>query len=195
MSNNSTRCQVAIDSQPSADNDYTLKVYLIDAENGAQWCDFTLFLFSQTEDIAPTLAIFDPAKPHIVSVRADSYDGNGTYFVGEGILLAVELSATITSFDAGANGGPYLSLDIQNQDTSEKRAFFVEYEGSTLYFAYAVQPGDFAEDLDLVRNGFVMNGANIQVNGTPLAHAGYRDALPIGAAPGSLSQNSDIAIR
>ena len=140
-------------------------------------------------DLVLTLTIVEASKPYIVSVDTDNMD-DGTYTVGQVIDFVVELSGPITSM----TGAPYLSLDIQNQDTSPKRATFVEYDDKYLYFTYTVQPGDFTEDLDLVKNGFVPNGANIQVNGVALGRAGYRDALPIGDAAGSLKQNADIAI-
>ncbi len=48
LSNNSSRCEVSISAQPSDGNSYTLQIYLADSANGAEWCDFTLYLGKET---------------------------------------------------------------------------------------------------------------------------------------------------
>lgn len=133
-------------------------------------------------------SIVEADKPRIASVRNDGDDK--TYTVGETIDIAVVFSEEITS----VTGSPYLKLDVQNQDTAEKRAVYTgEFDGKEMYFQYTVQSGDFAKDLDCVKYGFVLNGATIMFGSRQLARAGYR-AMPVGATTGSLSSDADINI-
>ncbi|MBQ6247943.1 MAG: S8 family serine peptidase, partial [Kiritimatiellae bacterium] len=138
-------------------------------------------------DLTLTLTVTDADKPHIVAVHNDGDDK--TYTVGGSIDISVEMNDVIDS----VSGSPYLKLDIQNQDTAEKKATFVEYDDKYMYFTYTVQSGDFAKDLDLTSFGFVLNNADIEVNGQTLARTGYR-AIPVGNVTNSLSWNADINI-
>ncbi len=140
-------------------------------------------------DLTLTLTIVEATKPYIVAVHNDGEDK--TYSVGETIHLAVEVNDEIDS----VSGAPLLVLDILNQDTTaaNRSATFVEYEGKFLNFDYVVKAGDFSEDLDCVSKGFNMNGATITINGKNLDRTG-RNAMPVGATEGSLSQNAAIVI-
>ncbi len=182
-------------SIPAGSSSGTCTLDLRDKTDGSITVTFHPASYTGTDgDLTLTLTINEPGKSYAAEVLNDGSDR--VYSVGETIDIAVRVAIPGQTDVAitDVSGTPYLKLDIQNQDTSEKRAIYTgEYEEDLLFFQYVVQPGDFTEDLDCVEFGLV-NGTGIEVNGVNMLRAGAR-ALPVGGAAGSLKQNASISIK
>ncbi|MDE0225767.1 MAG: hypothetical protein OXP28_11580 [Gammaproteobacteria bacterium] len=97
----------------------------------------------------------DAAPPRVREVRfAYSPARGATYELGETVEVEVEFDRAVE-----ATGEPQVALTI---GTQTRYASFSGWGGETLYFEYAVQPGDRDEDgIGIDANALVLNGGTI----------------------------------
>ncbi|TJZ79167.1 DUF4347 domain-containing protein [Chitiniphilus eburneus] len=138
---------------------------------------------AQTDSDTILINIAQP-NPSITGVAGASLDG--TYKVGDTVNITV-------TFDQAVNvsgGVPTLLLETGAIDRS---AVYVSGSGSnTLTFAYVVQAGDIAADLDYVGSAALgLNGATI--DSVSLGNPAFT-TLPGMGTPASLAGHSDLVI-
>jgi Ca2+-binding RTX toxin-like protein len=129
--------------------------------------------------------MIDGVAPMVTTIA--SANANGTYGPGALITLTARFSEAVTVNLSG--GVPSLLLETGVVD---RVASYVAGSGSdTLLFAYTVQNGDVAGDLDLVANNpLALNGATLQdAAGNPA-----NLSLPAPGSPGSLAANAALVI-
>ena len=141
------------------------------------------------------------AAASVVSVSNGDLAGSD-YVFEDTVTIAVKLSGEIQSVTLDGAKKPYLTVDLLNAGntatSSDRYAYYTEFDGDTLYFEYAVKGGDFTEDLEIRTGGFALNGAIITVAdgaGTANLTRAQAQAIPTGGAANSLSANADITIR
>ncbi len=124
-----------------------------------------------------------PSGPTVSSVTSSAE--NGSYSVGDVIIVTVQFSETVT-----VTGTPQLTLETGSTDRIAN--YSSGSGGSTLSFTYTVQAGDTAADLDYTGTGaLALNGGTIN------ATTGGAAAILTLAAPGtvnSLGANKAIVI-
>ncbi|MEB3316775.1 MAG: FG-GAP-like repeat-containing protein [Cyanobacteriota bacterium] len=135
----------------------------------------TTLNFSTGDSIAPVL------------MEISTTSANGTYGAGAVISLTVRFSEAVTVTFHG--GVPSLLLET---GTTDRPANYISGSGSNiLSFAYTVQSGDSAADLD------VASPTALQLNGGSIRDAAGNDAtltLPAAGSSGSLGANADLVI-
>jgi hypothetical protein len=135
----------------------------------------TTLNFSTGDSIAPAVS------------GISSSTGNGTYGAGAVISLTIRFSEAVTVTFSG--GVPSLLLET---GATDRPASYVSGSGSnTLSFAYTVQSGDSAADLD------VTSSTALLVNGGSIRDAAGNNAtltLPAPGGAGSLGANADLVI-
>ena len=142
------------------------------------------------------------AAPRIANV----FSIDGTYGVGDDILITVELDDIVTAGPTGKDKTeyPYIELDIDHSDGSKRIAYADVAGGFTddydadpspnLYFIYTVQPGDYITDLDCKK--FIPNGAVVTTESHGNVSRTTAMSLRVGAdKEGSLAYNGDVAIQ
>lgn len=136
---------------------------------------------SHIESISYVPAV-DDAPAVVQSVSALSKDG--TYGVGETLEIGVTFSRVVT-----VTGRPTLELAMESNEA--RSASYQQGSNSpTLEFSYVVTSGDSASDLDYVdTNSLKLNGGSITSDGF-----NANLSLPSPGSPGSLSDNSEIAV-
>ena len=135
---------------------------------------------STSSAISSTVTV-TAAAPTVTNVTSTT--ANGAYRAGDIISITVQFSAPVT-----VSGTPQLTLETGATDRT------VDYSGgtgtSTLTFAYTVQAGDTAADLDYSSTtALALNSGSIQASGTPA-----NLTLPAPGAAGSLGANKAIVI-
>ena len=148
-------------------------------------------------DLKLTITIHEAEKPHIEAVLGDYSEDvvfSETFTeASREIMILVKMNGNVTDVTGGT---PYLNLNVQKGtgDTTARRATYIGHSDEFLEFNYTVLPSDFVPDLDVLRQGFILNGAKIYVNGVELSSRNARN-IPYGDAAGSLHTKADIAIR
>ena len=135
---------------------------------------------STSSAISSTVTV-TAAAPTVTNVTSTT--ANGAYRAGDIISITVQFSAPVT-----VSGTPQLTLETGATDRT------VDYSGgtgtSTLTFAYTVQAGDTAADLDYSSTtALALNSGSIQAGGTNAILI-----LPAPGAAGSLGANKAIVI-
>ncbi len=135
---------------------------------------------STSSAISSTVTV-TAAAPTVTNVTSTT--ANGAYRAGDIISITVQFSAPVT-----VSGTPQLTLETGATDRT------ADYSGgtgtSTLTFAYTVQAGDTAADLDYSSTtALALNSGSIQASGTPAVLT-----LPAPGAAGSLGANKAIVI-
>ncbi|OJW28023.1 MAG: hypothetical protein BGO49_07475 [Planctomycetales bacterium 71-10] len=122
-----------------------------------------------------------PYVPAVQLASLGSATADGTYGRGSTVLVTARFTGPVT-----VSGSPRLRLD------TGAWASYVSGSGSdALTFRYVVAPGESASRLDAASTSALdLNGGSIaNTDGYP---AGL--AVPVGAAPGSLASNANVAI-
>lgn len=127
--------------------------------------------------------LYDQKSPLIVSVQSNTPDG--TYGTGSIIHVSVLYDESIS-----VSGNPQLTL--ATGPTNAVAGFLSVSGGNTLNFQFTVQSDMSANPLD------ILNSSSLVLPGPATIHdAALNDAslvVPVGATPGSLSQNKAIII-
>jgi len=126
--------------------------------------------------------VIDGVVPTVTDVSSST--ANGTYEVGDAIVVTVTFSEAVT-----VSGTPQLTLETGTTDRT------IDFNGTgsgttTLEFGYTVQAGDNSSDLDYETTGSLTAGTSIQ-------DAAGNDATLTLATPGdskSLGDNKNIVI-
>ncbi len=137
---------------------------------------------SYAGDTGNDLTLTAPTAPTITSVSSST--ANGTYKIGDTIVVTVQFSSTVN-----VNGIPTLTLET---GTTDRVLNYLSGSGSdTLSFSYTVQAGDSSNDLDYASTSALsLNGGSIQ-DGTSQAAL---LTLPTPGTAGSLGANKALVV-
>lgn len=128
------------------------------------------------------LTLTAPTAPTVTSVSSST--ANGTYKIGDTIVVTVQFSSTVN-----VTGTPTLTLET---GATDRVLNYLSGSGSnTLSFSYTVQAGDSSADLDYISTSALnLNGGSIQ-DGTSQAAL---LTLPTPGAAGSLGANKALVV-
>ncbi|MFG0805903.1 Ig-like domain-containing protein, partial [Pseudomonas fluvialis] len=128
------------------------------------------------------LTLAAPTAPTVTSVSSST--ANGTYKIGDTIVVTVQFSSTVN-----VTGTPTLTLETGSTD---RVLNYLSGSGSdTLSFLYTVQAGDNSADLDYVpTSALSLNGGTIQDGASQSAIL----TLPTPGAAGSLGANRALVV-
>ncbi|WP_277372960.1 Ig-like domain-containing protein [Pseudomonas sp. AA-38] len=128
------------------------------------------------------LTLTAPTAPTVTSVSSST--ANGTYKIGDTIVVTVQFSSTVN-----VTGTPTLTLET---GTTDRVLNYLSGSGSdTLSFSYTIQAGDSSADLDYASTSALsLNGGSIQ-DGTSQAAL---LTLPTPGAAGSLGANKALVV-
>ncbi|WAJ36957.1 Ig-like domain-containing protein [Pseudomonas sp. GOM7] len=128
------------------------------------------------------LTLTAPTAPTVTNVSSST--ANGTYKIGDTIVVTVQFSSTVN-----VTGTPTLTLET---GTTDRVLNYLSGSGSdTLSFSYTIQAGDSSADLDYASTSALsLNGGSIQ-DGTSQAAL---LTLPTPGAAGSLGANKALVV-
>lgn len=128
------------------------------------------------------LTLTAPTAPTVTSVSSST--ANGTYKIGDTIVVTVQFSSTVN-----VTGTPTLTLET---GTTDRVLNYLSGSGSdTLSFSYTVQAGDSSADLEYASTSALsLNGGTIQDGASQSAVL----ILPTPGAAGSLGANKALVV-
>ncbi|MCQ4266849.1 Ig-like domain-containing protein [Pseudomonas stutzeri] len=128
------------------------------------------------------LTLTAPTAPTVTSVSSST--ANGTYKIGDTIVVTVQFSSTVN-----VTGTPTLTLET---GTTDRVLNYLSGSGSdTLSFSYTVQAGDSSADLEYASTSALsLNGGTIQDGASQSAVL----VLPTPGAAGSLGANKALVV-
>ena len=137
---------------------------------------------SYAGDTGNDLTLTAPTAPTVTSVSSST--ANGTYKIGDTVIVTVQFSSTVN-----VTGAPTLTLET---GTTDRVLTYLSGSGSdTLSFSYTVQAGDSSADLDYTSTSALsLNGGTIQDGASQSAIL----TLATPGAAGSLSANKSLVI-